>query len=85
MTSVNSRVASALFVLGVVALSVTVAPQVSAQTAAVDPVATQTLQRMTDNLGSLKQFSEEDIKKLDESQATAVDGSPIHHMQSGPH
>jgi len=29
-------------------------------------------------------LTEEDIKKLEASQATAVDGSPIHHMQSGP-
>jgi hypothetical protein len=57
MTRVNSRTASALFVFGVLALSVTMTPQVQAQTARVDPVATQTLQRMTDYLGSLKQFS----------------------------
>ena len=30
------------------------------------------------------QLTPEDIKKLEASQATAVDGSPIHHMQSGP-
>jgi arylsulfatase A-like enzyme len=29
-------------------------------------------------------LSEEDIQKLDKSEATAVDGQPIHHMQSGP-
>jgi len=29
-------------------------------------------------------LTEEDVKKLEASQATAVDGSPIHHMQSGP-
>jgi len=29
-------------------------------------------------------LTEADIKKLEASQATAVDGSPIHHMQSGP-
>jgi hypothetical protein len=57
MTRVNSRTASALFVFGALALSVTMTPQVQAQTARVDPVATQTLQRMTDYLGSLKQFS----------------------------
>jgi len=27
----------------------------------------------------------EDIKKLENTQATAVDGSPIHHLQSAPH
>jgi hypothetical protein len=58
MTRVKARMASTLFVLGVLALSVTVASsQVNAQTAALDPVATQSLQRMTDYLGSLKQFS----------------------------
>lgn len=31
------------------------------------------------------QLSEEDIKKLGNSEATAVDGKPIHHMQGGPH
>ena len=31
------------------------------------------------------QLSEEDIKKLENTQATAVDGNPIHHMQGGPH
>jgi arylsulfatase A-like enzyme len=30
-------------------------------------------------------LSEEDIKKLETSEATAVDGQPIHHMQGGPH
>ncbi len=30
-------------------------------------------------------LSEEDIKKLENTQATAVDGNPIHHMQGGPH
>ena len=31
------------------------------------------------------QLSEQDIKKLDASQATAVDGNPIKHLQGGPH
>jgi arylsulfatase len=31
------------------------------------------------------QLTEEDIKKLDASQATAVDGSPIQHLQPAPH
>jgi hypothetical protein len=56
MTIVNSRMASAIFALGVFALSMTVPVQVSAQ-AAVDPAATQLLKRMTDYLDSLKQFS----------------------------
>jgi arylsulfatase len=31
------------------------------------------------------QLSEEDIKKLENTQATAVDGNPIQHLQGGPH
>ena len=57
MATVNTRMASAVFALGVLALSLAAAPQAGAQGAAVDPVAVQTLQRMTDYLGSLKQFS----------------------------
>jgi arylsulfatase A-like enzyme len=30
-------------------------------------------------------LTEEDIKKLETSEATAVDGQPIHHVQPGPH
>src|SRR5437867_11606074 len=30
-------------------------------------------------------LTEEDIKKLENAEATAVDGQPIHHMQGGPH
>jgi hypothetical protein len=30
-------------------------------------------------------LSPEDIKKLENAQAIAVDGQPIHHMQGGPH
>ena len=30
------------------------------------------------------QLSEADIQKLEKSEATAVDGQPIHHLQSGP-
>ena len=56
MTRVKSRLASAVFALGVLALSMTVPVQVNAQ-AAVDPAATQILKRMTDYLDSLKQFS----------------------------
>jgi arylsulfatase len=29
-------------------------------------------------------LTEEDIKKLENTEAIAVDGKPIHHMQSGP-
>jgi hypothetical protein len=56
MAIVNSRMATAIFALGVLALSVTVPAQVNAQ-AVVDPAATQLLKRMTDYLDSLKQFS----------------------------
>jgi arylsulfatase len=31
------------------------------------------------------QLSPEDIKKLENTEAVAVDGQPIHHMQGGPH
>lgn len=57
MSVMNSRMASALFSLGVLALPMTLIPQVRAQAAAVDPAATQLLQRMTDYLGGLTQFS----------------------------
>lgn len=57
MAKVNTRMASALCVIGVLALSLIVSQQVRAQAAAVDPAATQALQRMTDYLGGLKQFS----------------------------
>jgi len=30
-------------------------------------------------------LSPEDIKKLENTQAIAIDGNPIHHMQGGPH
>jgi arylsulfatase len=29
--------------------------------------------------------TEEDAKKLENAEANAVDGQPIHHMQLGPH
>ena len=31
------------------------------------------------------QLSEEEVKKLENKQAIAVDGNPIHHLQGGPH
>jgi arylsulfatase len=31
------------------------------------------------------QLSEEEAKKLENTQAIAVDGNPIHHIQGGPH
>ena len=30
-------------------------------------------------------LTEQDVKKLENAQAIAVDGNPIHHMQGGPH
>jgi hypothetical protein len=57
MSTPNVRMVAALFALGMLALSATVATEVRAQAPAVDPAATQILQRMTEYLGSLKQFS----------------------------
>ncbi len=57
MREFNFKMAAALFALGVLALSATVSIEVRAQAPAVDPAATQILQRMTDYLGSLQQFS----------------------------
>jgi hypothetical protein len=48
---------TALLAIGVLALTLTVSTEVRAQAPAVDPAATQILKRMTDYLGSLKQFS----------------------------
>jgi hypothetical protein len=47
----------ALFALGALALSAIISTEARAQAPAVDPAATQILKRMTDYLGSLKQFS----------------------------
>jgi hypothetical protein len=49
--------AVAPLVLAMLALSASVPTEVLAQTPAVDPAATQILKRMTDYLGSLRQFS----------------------------
>jgi hypothetical protein len=57
MKTLNDRRAAAFLAVGVFALSATVATEVRAQAPAVDPAATKILQRMTDYLGSLKQFS----------------------------
>ena len=51
------RMTAAWFALAVLTLSVSFATQTRAQAPAVDPAATQILQRMTDYLGSLKQFN----------------------------
>ncbi len=57
MNRLNLRMTAVLLAVGVLGLSVTVSTEVRAQTPAVDPAATQILKRMTDYLGSLKQFS----------------------------
>jgi hypothetical protein len=57
MRTLNFRKAAALFALGVLALLATVSTEVRAQASAVDPAATQILKRMTDYIGSLRQFS----------------------------
>jgi len=57
MNTLNFRKAAALFALGVLVLSATIATGVRAQSPAVDPGATQILQKMTDHLGKLKKFT----------------------------
>ncbi len=57
MKRLNFRKAAALLAVGVFALSATVSTEVRAQAPAVDPAATKILKRMTDYVGSLKQFS----------------------------
>ena len=57
MSTWKFRMAAALFALGALALSATLATEARAQTPAVDPAAVQILQRMADYLASLKQFS----------------------------
>ncbi len=57
MSPFKFRKAVALYTLGVFVLSATIITGVRAQSPAVDPAATQILQRMTDYLGGLKRFS----------------------------
>ena len=57
MRTLYFRKTAACFALGVLALSMAVSPKAFAQTKAVDPAATRILQRMTDYMGSLNQFS----------------------------
>jgi arylsulfatase len=45
---------------------------------------TARLNRLTVKVDRPK-LSEEDIKKLENTEAIAVDGKPIHHLQGGPH
>ncbi len=44
---------------------------------------TATLNKLTVKVDRPK-MTEEDVKKLENSEATAVDGNPIHHVQGGP-
>jgi hypothetical protein len=57
MSILNLKKAAGLFAVGVFVLSATVSTGVQAKATAVDPSAIQILQRMTDYLGGLKQFS----------------------------
>ena len=57
MSKLNFRITAALFALGTLALVATVPTEIRAQSVAVDPAATRILQRMTEYLGSLQQFS----------------------------
>ncbi len=57
MSKLNFRITVALFALGVLALVATVPTEIRAQSPAQDPAVTRILQRMTDYLGSLQQFS----------------------------
>jgi len=57
MRKLTFRMAMALSALGLLVLAATFATEVRAQPPAVDLAATQILQRMTDYLGGLKQFS----------------------------
>jgi hypothetical protein len=66
MTALSSKLATALFALGALVLSATVPMEVRAQAPAVDPAATKILKRMTDYLGSLKQFSVHTASNLED-------------------
>ncbi len=57
MNRLNCRTAAAWFALGALALSGIASTAAEAQAPAVDPAAVRILQRMTDYLGSLQQFS----------------------------
>jgi hypothetical protein len=57
MSTLHFRIAAAWLALGVLALPATFATEVRAQAPAVTPAATKILQRMTEYVGSLKQFS----------------------------
>lgn len=66
MSTLKFRMAVTLFGFVILALSATFLVEVRAETQAVDPAATETLKRMTDYLGSLKQFSVKTQNTLEE-------------------
>ena len=57
MRNYNFKIVATFLTLGMLALSLTIYTEARSQTDKVDPAATQILQKMTDYLGSLKQFS----------------------------
>lgn len=66
MNALKHWMAATLFAFTVFVLSVTVPIEARAETPAVDPAATEILKRMTDYLGSLKQFSVQTQNTLEE-------------------
>ena len=70
MGTLNIRMATVLFALGVLVLSATVATEVRAQAPAVDPAAVQKLKQMTEFLDGLPQFSVRAQSTLEELHVT---------------
>ena len=70
MRRLTSRAVITLFALVVFTLSTTVPAKTRAEALAVDPAATEILKRMTDYLGSLKQFSVKTHNTLEDILAT---------------
>ena len=73
MGTLNIRMATVLFALGVLALSATVATEVRAQAPAVDPAAVQKLKQMTEFLDGLPQFS---VRAREHARGAARDRAP---------
>ena len=70
MKRLKFRAVVTFFALAVLALSTTVPVKTRAEALAVDPAATEILKRMTDYLGSLKQFSVQTQNTLEDVLAT---------------
>lgn len=70
MRKLKCRAVATLFALVVITLSTTIPGETRAEPLAVDPAATEILQRMTDYLGSLKQFSVQTQNTLEDMLAT---------------